>query len=147
MSIVYFTDRNHQPTEDEIRDALGTRYSLWERLIQFIATNYRIRGEFSFWGGYKVGWNVRYRVKGRALVALHPQKECIMAQVVLGKEEAERALSMKLGKSVSEILRAAPQLRDGRWLYIPVVGEADVDDLERLLLLKVRPIGGSNNAS
>ena len=140
MSMGYFTDRSHRPSPEEIRLALGSLYPLWERLTRFIGTHYQIAGEFSFWGPAKSGWNLRYRRKGRALVALYPQKERIIAQVVLGKSQAERALSLKLGEKVSKMLREAPQLHDGRWLSIPVLNEADAEDVEQLLLVKMRPV-------
>jgi hypothetical protein len=97
MTMGCFTDRHHQPTPDEIQLTLGSRHPLWERLIQFIATNYRIEGEWSFWGPAKSSWNLWYRRKGKALIALYPQKDRIMARAVLGKAQAERALSLKLG--------------------------------------------------
>lgn len=140
MTMGYFTNRSHQPSPEEIRLALGSICPLWERLTRFIDTNYQIAGEFSFWGPAKSGWNLRYRRKGKALVALYPQKERIIAQVVLGKAQAERALSLKLGKKVSKMLREAPQLHDGRWLSIPILNEADTEDVEQLLLVKMRPI-------
>jgi hypothetical protein len=62
-----------------------------------------------------------------------------MAQVVLGKWQAERALNLELGVKVLEILMNTPQLRDGRWLSIPVHTEADAEDVEQLLLLKRLP--------
>jgi len=120
--------------------ALGSLYVLWERLTRFIDTNYQITGEWSSWGPAKSGWNLRYRRKGKALAALYPQKERIIAQVVLGKAQAERALSLKLGEKVGQRLRQAPQLRDGRWLSIPILNEADAEDVEQLLLVKMRPI-------
>ena len=140
MSVGYFTNRSHQPSPEEIRLALGSLYPLWGRLTRFIATNYQIAGEFSFWGPAKSGWNLRYRRKGKALVALYPQKERIIAQVVLGKAQAEQAQSLKLGEKVSKMLREAPQLHDGRWLSIPVLNEADAEDVEQLLLVKMRPV-------
>jgi hypothetical protein len=139
MTMGYFTNRSHQPSPEEIRLALGSLYPLWERLTRFIDTNYQIAGELSFWGPAKSGWNLRYRKKRKALVALYPQKERIIAQVVLGKAQAERALSLKLGEKVSKMLREAPQLHDGRWLSIPVLNEADAEDVEQLLLVKMRP--------
>jgi len=135
----YFTERSHQPSPEEIRSALGSLYPLWERLTRFIDTSYQIAGEFSFWGPANSGWNLRYRKTGKALVALYPQKERIIAQVVLGKAQAERALSLKLGEKVSKMLREAPQLRDGRWLSIPILNEADAEDVEQLLLVKMGP--------
>jgi len=140
MTIGHFTNRSHQPSPEEIRLTLGSLYPLWERLTRFIDTNYQIAGEFSFWGPAKSGWNLRYRNKGKALVALYPQKERIMAQVVLEKAQAERALSLKLGEKVSNMLREAPQLHDGRWLSIPILNEADAEDVEQLLIVKMQPI-------
>jgi len=49
-------------------------------------------------------------------------------------------LSLKLGERVSKMLREAPQLHDGRWLSIPILNEADAEDVEQLLLVKMRPI-------
>ena len=140
MTMGYFTNRSHQPSPEETRLALGSLYPLWERLTRFIDTNYQIAGEFSFWGPAKSGWNLRYRKKGKALLALYPQKEGIMAQVVLGKAQAERALSLKVGEKVSKMLREAPQLHDRRWLSIPILNEADAEDVEQLLLVKMQPI-------
>lgn len=139
MTKGYFTDRNHQPSLEEIKLALDALFPLWERLTQFIETNYQITGVFSFWGPAKSGWNLRYRCKGKALVALYPQKNRLIAQVVLGRAQAERALSLELGEKVSVMLREAPQLHDGRWLSIPVLNEKDTEDVEQLLIVKMRP--------
>jgi hypothetical protein len=59
--------------------------------------------------------------------------------VVLGKDEAERALGLDLGERVGKVLRETPPLHDGRWLFIPVVSEEDVRDVQQLLLVKRRP--------
>lgn len=137
-----FFDRNHQPLPEEIQQALGECYPLWEKLTQFIATNYQIEGEWSPYGPAGFGCGFRYKRKGKALVALYPQKDQIMAQVVLGKTQAERALSLKLGETVSKILRETSQGRDGRWLTLPVLGASDAEAVEQLMLVKMRPIQG-----
>jgi hypothetical protein len=134
-----FTDPKHQPTPQEIRSALGSCFPLWARLTSFIEKSYQIEGTWSTWGPAKSGWNLRYRRNGKALTALHPQQERILAQIVLGKAQAERALQLKLGEKVSRMLQEAPQLRDGRWLFISVTSESDVEDVEKLLLTKMRP--------
>ncbi len=126
-----------QPSPEEIRSALGPRYLLWNRLTLFIETNCQAVGIWSSWGPVNLGWGLRYRRKGKALVALYPQKESILAQVVLGKAQAKRALNLKLGKKVTKLLQEAPQLRDGRWLSIPVLDEMAAGDVERLLLIKM----------
>jgi hypothetical protein len=37
------------------------------------------------------------------------------------------------------MLRENPQLRDGRWLFIPVTSLSDAEDVEKLMLVKMRP--------
>jgi hypothetical protein len=134
-----FTDPKHQPTLDEIRSALGSCFPLWKRLTSFIEKSYQIEGVWSTWGPAKTGWNLRYRRKGKSLTALHPQQERILVQIVLGKAQAERALQLELGEKISKMLKKAPQLQDGRWLFISVTNESDAKDLEKLLLAKMRP--------
>jgi hypothetical protein len=137
----YFAGRSQPPSAEEIQSALGLVHPLWERLISFIATTYQIAGEWSTWGPAEHGWGLRYRIKSKALAALYPQKGMIIAQVVLGKAQAERALDLDLGETTGKLLRETPQLRDGRWLFIPVHNEADAGDVEQLLLVKMRPVG------
>lgn len=139
MTVGHFSKRSKRPSAEEIRLALGSVYPLWERLTRFVETRYEIVGQWSTWGPANFGWGLRYRSRGKALVALYPQKGWIIAQIVLGQAQAERALSLTLGETVSKTLREAPQLRDGRWLSIPVLDGADAEDVEQLLLPKMRP--------
>ncbi len=137
MSIGVFSDKEHQPTPQEISHALGSKQPLWARLTQFISDHYQMPGELSF-GGKKYGWNVWYRKSGKTLVSLYPQQEYFVAQIVLGKDQAEQALNLKLGGNVQQVIQKAPQLHDGRWLFIQVRNEQDVQDVEQLLQIKKR---------
>ena len=140
----YSTDYRQPPSPKDVQLVLGSSYPLWERLTGFIEENYQITGTWSSWGPSKSGWGLRYRRKGRALVALYPQRESFIAQVVLGKVQAEQVSSIKLGKQVRMILNESPQLRDGRWLWIPVLNQVDVDDVQKLLLVKMQPPSGAS---
>ena len=132
-----FTSRLHQPTKEQVASMLGSEYRLWKRLVQFVENKDHIEGKWSFWGPEKSGWNMRFRRKGKALVPLYPGHEQIIANIVLDVEQAQEANGLKLGEKASKLLRKSPQLHDGRWLFIPVVNEADADEIEQLLLLKL----------
>ena len=137
----HFAKRGRQPSPEEVPVALGPAYPLWERLTCFVETSYGATGRWSTWGPAGFGWGLRYKSRGRALVALYPQDGWIIAQVVLGTAEAERALGLDLGERASRALREAPQLRDGRWLSLRVRTDADAGDVEHLLLIKMPPDG------
>jgi hypothetical protein len=137
MSIGYFVDKDHPPSTEEIAAALGEKRALWDSLVQFIADSYQLAVEPSF-GGKNYGWNLWYRKGGKSLVSLYPQQEGIVAQVVLGKAELEKAMALNLGEHVSKLLRETPRLHDGCWLFIPVTSEEDARDVQQLLLVKRR---------
>ncbi len=138
MTIGLFTDRDYQPTETAVLEALGAKRSLWEELTQFIADNYPLPGEWNF-GGKNYGWNLWFRKSGKSLVTLYPQQDYFVAQIVLGKDQVEQALNLKLGKNVGTVLADTPQLHDGRWLFIKVKTAKDVKDVRQLLQVKRRP--------
>ncbi len=138
MTIGLFADKEYQPTETAVLKALGPKQPLWKELTQFIADNYPIPGEWNF-GGKNYGWNLWYRKSGKTLVTLYPQKDYFVAQIVLGKDQVEQALNLKLGKNVGTVLTETPQLHDGRWLFIKVKIEKDIKDIQQLLQVKQRP--------
>ena len=94
MEMGVFTNRKNQPSLNDIRLALGPTFSLWERLTIFIETIYQTTGSFSTWGPKDYGWGLRYKYKGKSLIALYPQKGGFIVQVVLGKAQAERVLKL-----------------------------------------------------
>ena len=138
MAIGFFVDKLSQPSPDELKSVLNSAFPLWDRLVQFISDNYQMEAELNF-GGQKYGWNFRYRKSGKSLVTLFPQADSFVAQVVLGKEQVERAHQLKLGPKVDEMVINTPQFHDGKWLFIPVTAQIDVEDIEKLLLVKKRP--------
>lgn len=138
MPIGFFLDKTHQPGEDEIRTALGACFPLWSRLTQFLADQYQLPGDLSY-GGKNYGWNLWYRRSGKSLATLYPQAGSFVAQVVLGKDLVEKAVGLNLGENVREVFQETPQLHDGRWLFITINSDRDVEDVEKLLLLKKKP--------
>jgi hypothetical protein len=132
-----FIDRNSPPTPEGIRSILGSKFLLWESLVQFVEEQDQIAGKWSFWGPAKSGWNLRYQWKGKALVALYPGDEKLIVNVVLGEKQAQQAFRLALGEKLRGLMQQTPQLRDGRWLFIPVIDEEDVEDIKCLLLIKI----------
>ena len=139
MSPGYFLDKGHPPSPEELIAILGIAAPLWEGLLKFIEDAYQIPAEFSY-GGKKYGWNLWYRKAGKSLVTLFPQQGYFIAQVVLGREQVEKAMGLSLGEKVGNLLRETHQLHDGKWLFIHTSDSIDVQDIQQLLLIKRRPL-------
>lgn len=140
MARTAFMDPEHRPTEKEILGALGSRAPLWARLTAYLAEAYAIEPTFVP-PSRNYGWDVKYRKGGKTLVSLTPDEGGFTALVVLGEKEAEAARELELGKRVQGVFDDARQLRDGRWLFVQVESERDVEDIEKLLAVKRRPRG------
>lgn len=140
MAPTAFMDAGHVPTQAEIARALGSSASLWERLTRYVADTYRIEPTF-IRPTKSYGWEVKFRKGGRTLLSLTPDESAFTALVVLGVAETDKAAGLDLGEHVRRVFAEAEQLRDGRWLFIRVESERDIDDIEALLAVKRRPAG------
>jgi hypothetical protein len=142
MAIEYqrMIDGTHPPVEKEIADFIGEpAKGAWVRLGRFLEENYDIVPEMIFSG--KHGWDVRYRKSGKTLVTLTPEKGAVRILIVLGREESEKALSMRneLSPQMYELIENTKQLHDGRWLWIRLFQTEDAEDVEKLLPIKRKP--------
>ncbi|WXG42029.1 MAG: DUF3788 domain-containing protein [Candidatus Freyarchaeum deiterrae] len=138
MTIGFFLTKEQQPTMEEILTALGSKRALWEKLTQFITNNYRTREDFAFYGK-NYGWAKRFRKGGKALLSLYPGKGSFTAQIILGQTETEKVSSLNLSNKVKKILEDAHQYTEGRWVFVKIESEQDINDVQQLLMVKFSP--------
>jgi hypothetical protein len=96
-----------------------------------------VQEDFKFLYGKNYGWARRFRIRGQLLTSLYPVKGGFTAQINLSPNGIEKAQNMKLGKNVQMAIERAHPYPEGRWLFIPVESEKDIQDVERLLALRV----------
>jgi hypothetical protein len=133
-------DGTHTPAEREITDFISEpAKEAWVKLRRFLKENYDIVPEMMF--DKKHGWDVRYRKSGKTLITLTPEKSAVRVLMVLGREESEKALSMRneLSSKMYELIENTKQLHDGRWLWIRLFQTKDAQDVEKLLPIKRKP--------
>ena len=138
MSIGLFIDKKHQPTDAEVREAIGARLPLWQELVCFIRETYPAQEDFKFLYGKTYGWALRFRIKGQVLTSLYPTQGGFTAQVNLSPEAVEQAQSEGLGHNVRQAIERAHPYPEGRWLFIPVESGEDARDVQRLLALRAQ---------
>jgi hypothetical protein len=136
MSIGAFTDKNRQPTDTEVLEAIGPMSQTWQALVQFIRENYPVQEDLKFMYGKKYGWALRFRISGKLLTSLYPTQNGFTAQVILDPAAIEQAQRVKLGKNARQAIAKAHPYPEGRWLFIPIECKSDIRDLQRLLALK-----------
>jgi hypothetical protein len=139
MPISSFAEKEHQPTMNEVFATVGSKRGLWEKLTRFVSDNFGInQGDFRFYGK-NYGWALRFRKAGKALISLYPGKEGFTAQIIIGRNEAEKAFNLTLGKNARKTLEDSREFHEGRWLFIRVESDQDAGDVQQLLIVKSRP--------
>jgi hypothetical protein len=135
MSKGSFTDKNHEPSEDEIFEALASVKPLWNDLREFIEDNYKISGELKFYGK-NFGWALRYRKSGRVLVSMYPGINEFTVQIILNGKEVEKAMEMDLEPDTMKIIEETEPIREGKWIYINFTSETGLRDVEDMISVR-----------
>ena len=133
-------DGNIRPTEDDMTKTIGGKSSLWLEIRKYIEEYYDFIAELIYYG-QKYGWTLRYRKSGKTLCSLFPEKDAFTVLVVLGRKEVEKTFSIRdmLNVEVRTLFENAEQKRDGRWLWIRVLINEDVESIKVLLNVKRKP--------
>ena len=141
MSYSVFADKQTRPTSDEVRQALGSVWQEWTSLLEFLSSHFRPQEDFRFLYGNNYGWAVRFREKGKLLTALFPNRDHFIALVILNTKQLDCAKRLKFGSGTREAIGSANLYSEGKWLFVPVSGSSDVEDVQTLLELKAQKAG------
>ena len=138
MALSAFADRERRPSRDDMLRVVGEKAAPWRAVSDFMRDTYACPGEAKFYGKSH-GWMLWFRVGGRSLLALYPQRDAVTAQVTLGPRLVDEALALPLGAAFRRAIEEAHPYPEGRWLFVPLQNDEAVEDLKRLVLLKKRP--------
>ncbi|MCG8570390.1 MAG: DUF3788 domain-containing protein [Spirochaetes bacterium] len=133
-----------KPSEDDILKLIGNRVQLWKKIHCYVEKNYDFKPELVFFTR-KYGWAVRYKKSGRTLCYFFPEEDAFSILIVLGEKEAEKVEARKsnLNENIKQVFAATEQLRDGRWIWIRILEQSDLESLVVLLNAKRKPKTGN----
>ena len=137
MSIGAFTDKKQRPSQTEIQGMMGVGLTYWDELLQFVREQYAPEEEFRFMYGKKYGWAIRFQLRRKLLTSFYPTEGGLTVQINLGPDAVDQALEMSLGENVMNVINRATAYSEGRWLFIPVKSPQDIQDIQRLIALRV----------
>ncbi|MDY4081915.1 MAG: DUF3788 domain-containing protein [Candidatus Metalachnospira sp.] len=116
--------------------------SLWDELRSFIEGTYEVQPSIEYSKcSLETGWNVKYKKGSRSICTVYPQENSFTCLVTIGRKEADEAelLLPSLSKYVQEVYSNAGSLNGARWLMINVTDDNILEDVKRLILVRVKP--------
>ena len=136
MALSAFTDRSHEPTDRELREALGKTYEIWARLIEAVAE--RISPLSQVWGftSKSTGWGLRLRSGDRIILYMTPQAGEFLVSFALGERAVDAAHRLRLPVPLLRSIDAAPRYAEGRGLRLAVSSNSQVAALAKLAQIK-----------
>lgn len=132
MSWGVFTDKEIKPSNNDIYQCLGQVKTLWDNITRFVEDRYDVQGELKFYGK-NLGWALRYKKSGRVLIALYPGDGEYTAQIILNKEQIGQVLKLDIRTKTRELIEQTTMIREGKWLYLRVVEETNLDEIKTLI--------------
>ena len=128
------------PTFDDITAyiTLPVR-SLWLDLNTFIQETFHAAPKITYSiCAVKPGWNVKYQKSGKSICTLYPDKDCLVALVVIKEEMAALLQSAKpaLHPMILNMVATGKPFNHTFWLMIPVAENAVLESLKNLLVQK-----------
>jgi len=142
MNWIEAFDVQNQPDSRAITSFIGAGAILWLDLLNYIEITYGVQPKNSFSKcAAQPGWNVKYQKSSKSLCTLYPMEGYFIALIVIGaKEENELEFALdSFTPYVQELFRKTSFSCGGRWLMIQVRDRAVLEDVKRMIAIRVKP--------
>ena len=116
---------------------------LLEELAAWMKETYQVEPSIEFSRcSMDRGWNIKYKKGSKALCALYIREGWFTAMVTLGaKQVAElETLLPTFSASFRELYERTPPFNSGKWLVVDVKEQTQLEEVQRLILLKAKPV-------
>lgn len=129
------------PTEEELNQLMGEDvFNTWCYINNFINSNYDM--DMLWDNGGKTGvFELKYRKGGKTFCALYPREKDMRVLIIFGKSEREKfqASRREFSEYINNFYDNTHQYHDGKWLYLDIIDDTLIADIQRLLLIKKKP--------
>lgn len=128
-----FDDKHQQPSDDELREALGKAYTAWTELITLV--DERIGPLNELWA-FGTGWGLRLRHKERVILYMTPQRNSFLVSLALGERAVAATQHARFPAALVDAIASAPRYTEGRGVRVTVTSTRQVPGLVKLAEVK-----------
>ena len=137
MAASIFDDKTKKPTPQRLARVLGESNGLWKEIKKHLKAEYgELTEDWKFYG-QKSGWILKTLRKKRNLFFFIPLEGSFKVSFVFGDKAVAAAEKSDLPKDLIETLKNARKYAEGRGLQIEVESPTDVENIKKLVEIKV----------
>lgn len=137
MSKGYYTNKSEKLTEEKINQIIGLGKSNWDILNRYLTDELKIKSEFKFYG-VNYGWALRYNKSGKSIIALYPDKDGYMVQLILNKNQVNQALAQVTNQHIKKLINETETIHEGKWIYVKINDKTDLKDIFTLINIRIK---------
>lgn len=137
MDISVFTHKAVVPGEDDLVAELSGTYELWQSVCHHVHRLCPDATDEWKYSGDKFGWSFRIKDRKRVIVYLLPRKGYFKVAFVFGQKATDAILTSNIAPGLKEELQSAKVHAEGRGIRIDIRDRAVLDDIVRLIELKL----------
>ena len=113
---------------------------MWDKLTDAIDSLYDVD---RLWNKGFGAWKIEYKYRrgGKTLCTFYAKENVANLLITYGKAEREKFETIKesVSRQLQDIYERTEALHDGKWLWIPLDNETQVEDIIKMLKIKRRP--------
>ncbi|MFZ1683101.1 MAG: DUF3788 domain-containing protein [Candidatus Zixiibacteriota bacterium] len=137
MTLSAFDDKDHQPTDTDLKEALAETYPIWTNLKSEIIAKYPPMTETWKFAGKSTGWGMRLVQKDRVIVYMTPADGHFRFSLVLGEAAVRAAHALDLPANIITAIDSAKKYAEGRGVRFEIKSAKDLKGLVELIGVKV----------
>lgn len=130
-------DKTKLPSAGDLEKALGDKHQLWMEIRTRVFQKYPAGLEEWNFPGKKYGWSFRIKDKKRAIIYLLPRDQAFFAAFVFGGRAFDAILESDVSEQIKTDLKNAKVYAEGRGIRIPVPDRSSLQDIFRLIDIKL----------
>ena len=113
---------------------------VWNELTDTIDSLYDVD---RLWNKGFGSWKIEYKYRrgGKTLCTFYAKEDVANLLITYGKAEREKFEGLKatISKPLQDIYERTETLHDGKWLWIPLDDQINIEDIVQMLKIKRRP--------
>lgn len=136
-------NKNDTPTEEFIKEYLGSSYEILLSLEEFLLSNYSLVKELKFPFGNNYGWGYKMRHKTSHLCYVFFESEAFTVTLQLGDNCVKKVENMLSGLSPNANglwQNRYPCGKFGGWIHYRVTNKVDLQDVFEFIKAKKNPV-------
>jgi hypothetical protein len=132
-----FTDKEKPPTNNDLIDALGNTYHLWQMIKDYALLKCTESIDEWKYSGDKYGWSFRIKDKKRVICYMLPRGKFFKVAFVYGQKATDKVMKSRVTDAIKMELASARVYAEGRGIRIDMKDNTIINDIKELIKIKL----------